>query len=215
MTYFNLNYITDPPDDELVNPQTQLNANFTEFDNKLQPFRKSPADFKNYTIPKGTEAFDPDPTHNDPTRIAAFTGTTWARSLNHIGPWTGWQLIDIRPPLLPRPGFPVQARVNSLTRQVELQGGVILNSTSDAFSRSTTYEITTDTTINDLTFAPVGGYYMEMASSSAITTAGGYAGAVAIVETKTNPSRVAISVRYQGDAGGGNFIMLDNVGWWF
>jgi hypothetical protein len=91
---------------------------------------------------------------------------------------------------------------------------VYVNSAQDAWNTATTYEITTDDA-SQTDFAPVNGMHIQQSSAGAITTANGFASAVVTVEPKTGPNRTAVSVRYQGDAGGGNFITLDNIRWWY
>lgn len=63
------------------------------------------------------------------------------------------------------------------------------------------------------TFAPApGGVTYYQAAASLVTAADSIATAsirVEVVGATTN-----IYARYQGDAGGGNFIMLDGLEWW-
>lgn len=213
MAYFDFNYVTDPPNDETVDEVTQLNDNWQEVANKINPFNQSPADFTGITVPKGTEAFDPEHAGSE-NRIAAWNGTTWIRSLNHGSAWNAWQLVPIRAPRVLRTGFPVAIRVNQVTRHVVLMGGVLFDAGSGAWTTNTTYEITTDAAIQQ-SLAPVGGLSYQQGATGMITTANGFASAVVEIKSATGPDRTAISVRYQGDAGGGNFIMLDGIEWWY
>lgn len=213
--YFDFNYVTDPPNDEKVSVVDQLNDNWQELDDKLTVFNQLPANFGAFAVPIGTEAYDPDPAHAEPDRIAVWTGSIWARGISAATAWgQAWQTIAIRSPLVIRTGFPVKARINNVIRCIQLTGGVYVNATQDAWNTATTYEITTDTAIqSDL--APVNGMHIQQCAAGAITTANGFASSVVTIEPKTSPSRTSISVRYQGDAGGGNFISLDNVRWWY
>jgi len=216
LAYFDFNYVTDPPNDETVDVETQLNNNWEEVDKKTTPFNQMPADFSGIgiPIPIGTEAFDPEHPGSE-HRIAAWNGTTWIRSLNHAAPWSGWQTMEIRSPVVIRTGFPVRARVDAIARRVVLSGGLYFNASQDPWPTGTTVEVTTDTAMG-ISLAPVnGGICCRQAAAGAITTTNGFASAVAIIETKTSPDRTALSIRYQGDAGGGNFVMLDGVSWWF
>lgn len=215
MAYFDFNYVTDPPNDEFVDVNTQLNDNWDELDRKLTPFNQMPADFTGIDIPVGTEAFDPDPGHDDFERIAVWNGTNWVRCLNHVTPWTPWQLVRLREPIVERSGFTLKAKVNPISRRIVLMGGVLFDTDASAWPTDTTVEITADVSIQDV-LAPVnGGVCVRQAATGQITTANGFASAVAIIEHKESPSRVAISVRYQGDAGGGNFVMFDGISWWY
>lgn len=214
--YFDFTYVTDPPNDEKVSAADQLNANWQELDEKLTAFNQVPADFTGIAVPIGTEAYDPDPSHGEPNRIAVWTGSIWARGISAASSWSAqpWQTVSIRSPLVSRTGFPVKAKINTVLRCIELAGGVYVNSAQDAWNTATTYEITTDDAIQ-ADFAPVNGMHIQQSSAGAITTANGFASAVVTVEPKTSPDRTSVSVRYQGDAGGGNFITLDNVRWWY
>lgn len=214
MAYFDFNYVTDPPNDETVDEVTQLNDNWDELDLKLTPFNQSPADFTGITIPVGTEAFDPDVSHDDFDRIAVWTGSIWARSINHASVWTGWQSVQLRSPVVERPNFPVMANVNAVARRVVLMGGVLVDDVASAWPTNTSIEITSDTAIQ-ANLAPVGGTSVQQGATGQITTANGFASANILIASESSPDRVAIRVRYQGDAGGGNFIMLDGISWWY
>lgn len=212
MAYFNFNYITDPPNDELVEEQSQLNANWDVVEEGLKPFNQNPPDFTGITIPKGTVSVNPLNTNN----IAAWDGTTWNGPVNPINIWENWQLVNIRAPVIHRPGHELKARIDIASRRIVLMGGVQLNATADAWDTATSYEITTDTAIQD-SLAPANADFtsIQQGGASQITAAGGFASSVIWIEKRATPSRTAISVRWQGDAGGGNFIMLDGVQWWY
>jgi hypothetical protein len=218
MAYFNFNYVTNPPADELVNEVTQLNNNWSEIELKTAPFNQMPANFAGVPIPGGiplgTEAFDPDPADADPNRIAVWNGTIWARSINHQSAWGAWQTLGLRAPIVARPGFPPKAKIDAIARHVVLTGGVQLNATADPMG-TTTYEITDDVSIQN-TLAPAnGGQSRQFGAAAALTGAGTFSNAMVLIDNKTGPNRTAISVRWQGDAGGGNFVMLDGVEWWY
>lgn len=214
MTYFNFNFVTDPPNDELVNVEAQINDNWEDVETKLLPFNQKPSDFGAIVKPKGTEAFRPTPGFEH--RISAWDGAEWRSSLAHSTSWGLWQTVLIRAPTVIRPNFPVVARVNAMLRKVEISGGVLFDGAASAWPTGTTVEITADTAIQT-SFAPANAakQAFQQVATGAITVANGFASAVAIVEQKAGPDRTAISVRYQGDAGGGNFIMLDGLGWYF
>jgi hypothetical protein len=215
LAYFDFNFVTNPPNDELVDEVTQLNENWEEVDRKISAFNSQPADFTGITVPIGTEAFDPEHP-GESYRVAVWNGTTWIRSLNHISAWASWQNIGLRAPVIARAtGYEVKARVDVVARRIVLMGGVQLNATADPWSTSTTYEITSDTAIQH-SFGPVSGVSYQQAATGQITTAGGFASAAVRIEKVAGPpARTAIYVRYQGDAGGGNFIMLDGIEWWY
>lgn len=211
---FDFNYVTDPPNDETVNVQAQLNDNWSELDEKLTIYNQQPGDFGAFPIPIGAEILDPDPAHGNTGRVAAWNGSQWIRSLNHSSTWTGWQSVAIRSPAVNRSTLPVMANVNPVYRRVILRGGVTFDAAASAWPTGTTVEITTDVAIQP-ELAPIRGLCARQGATGAITTANGFASAVILIESKTTPNRTAISVRYQGDAGGGNFVMFDGISWWF
>jgi hypothetical protein len=214
MTYFNFNYVTDPPNDEFVNVTTDLNDNLDEIDTKIRAFNQMPSNFTGITKPVGLEAFDESVLN--PNRVSVWDGTTWRGSVSHTSTWTVWQTIPIRSPVVIRTGFPVMARVNAWRREVVLSGGVQADGVASAWTTASNVEITTDAAIGT-SFLPANTAQMAIryGATGQITTASGFASAVVIIEKKTSPDRTAISVRYQGDAGGGNFIMLDGVSWYY
>jgi len=215
LAYFNFNYVTDPPNDETVDYTTQLNANWQDVANKIEPFNHQPAEFGDIPVPIGTEAFDPEHLESG-HRIAVWTGSQWARSLNHISAWTTWQPIEIRAPRAIRPFYEPEARIDAISRRVVLRGGVQYNAAADPWPTGTTLEITSDLAIQSA-LAPVNdGESYSQGATGQIVTANGFASAIIWIHLETIPTpRVAISVRYQGDAGGGNFVMLDGIEWWY
>ncbi|MFE1145204.1 hypothetical protein [Streptomyces rochei] len=215
MAYFNFEYVTDPPNDETVDFQTQLNNNWQEVANKIEPFNQQPGSFGDIPVPVGTECFDPDPTHASWHRIAVWTGSIWARSLNHQSAWTDWQPITVRAPHVARPLYEPEAKVDAIARRVVLRGGVLFNAAADPWPTGTTYEITSDAAIQPELVPVNGGESIQQGATGQILTAGGFAGAIIYINRNLTPDRVSINVRYQGDAGGGNFVMLDGIEWWF
>lgn len=214
MTYFDFNFVTDPPADEFVDVETQLNDNWEDVETKILPFNQKPSNFGAIPKPVGTEAFRP--TAGFEHRISVWDGAEWRSSLAHSTSWGLWQAVLIRAPTVIRPNFPVVARVNAMLRKVEISGGVLFDGAASAWPTGTTVEITADTAIQS-SFAPANTAKMavQQVGSSAITAVNGFASAVAMVEQKAGPDRTSISVRFQGDAGGGNFIMLDGLGWYY
>ena len=213
LAYFDFNYVTDPPNDEFVDEVGQLNDNWQEVADKINPFNQKPADFTGITVPVGTEAFDPEHVGSE-DRIAVWNGTTWIRSLNHTTSWDTWELVPVRAPRLIRTGFPLVYRLNQVTRRVVLMGGVQFDAGAGPWTTNTTYEITTDAAL-PVSLAPVGDLSYQQAATGQVTVANQFASAIIEIKAATGPDRTAISVRYQGDAGGGNFIMLDGIEWWY
>lgn len=213
MTYFNFNYITDPPNDELVDPVTQLNDNWQELANKIDGFNQLPSNIT--SPPVGTEAFYPlgtDPVEH--RRIAVYNGTTWYRSMSPNTGWTTWQAFTLRSPVAERTGFTPVIRANTFTRRIQVSGGVIHN-TGGAWPTSD-IEITGSAALLSANAPATGGSHYQQLATAGIMTANGFASAVARVELRNDPARTAIYVRWQGDSlASGNFIMLDGLQWWY
>lgn len=211
MAYFNFNYITPAPNDEFVNPVTQLNANIQEVENKTKGFSTKPETVVNPPI--GTEGLYPLDPPSDNYRVAVWNGTDWCRSISHNAGWTAWQAVNCRAPVVPRPGYPPAARVNVNLNLVELSGGVLYGASAPAWPTGYT-ELFTDTDFGAMFIPANGGFSMHQVATGQITTVAGFASAVVWAEG-VGGTRCAVKAAYQGDAGGGNFIMLNGVRWWF
>lgn len=210
MAYFVFNKVTDPPNDETVDAITQLNDNWQDVNDKLIGFNQSPNDITGPPI--GIEAFAPVP---DQARIAAWDGAVWRLSINHSSIWGSWQAVTLRAPVVERTGFPVMARVDPIGRRVVFSGGVYFNAAQDAWPTGSDVEITDDTAIGVSLSPSTAGLSYYQAATSQVTTAGGFASANVRIQEVTGPDRVGLFVRFQGDAGGGNFVMLDGLTWWY
>lgn len=209
MVYFNLNLVTDPPNDELVNVNTQLNLNWEEIANKLDPFQKMPTTLVN--PPKGTEAYYPlGSVASEHERIAVYNGSVWHRCLNQTAGITTWQGINIQSPVTPRLNYPPVARVDVYHRRVELAGALTYNNANQAFP-TTIIEVTTPAAISP-DIAPIGGSSVHEVAAGASAS---ISAAVVSVDLLSSPTRVAIRVKHQGNSPVGGYINLDQVGWWF
>jgi hypothetical protein len=210
MSYFNFNFVTDPPNDELVGPVTQLNDNWQDINDKTTGFNKLPNTLVN--PPVGTEAFYPGDPASDNNRIAVFNGTDWFRNFNRATGVTDWLTVDLISPFVVRPGWPVVARINASQRYVELAGGVQISASATAWPITSDQEFTTLDAI-DSSVAPVGGSAFKICATGQVVVASQFAQAT--VYAITVDDHVALRARYQGNSGGGNFIMLDGFKWWF
>lgn len=213
MAYFNFNYVTDPPNDQLVNYQTHLNNNWLEVNNKIKGFNVVPTTLVN--PPVGTEAYFPEAPASENTRIAVYDGTAWRRAINHTSGFTAWQPLTLRSPVVARPGYPPVVKLDIVNRRAILSGGVQYGAAAPAWP-TTIVEITDDLAM-DTTLNPInGGFSIHTGATAPVTVAGQFSSAVVYMEAvSTGTAHVAIKVGYQGSAGGGNFVMLDGISWWF
>lgn len=210
--YFNFNYVTNPPSDELVDETTQLNNNWSEVDNKLDPYNKQPTTL--VSPPIGTEALYPSGVSGDDSyRMAVWNGTTWSRVVNYSTVWGAWTSLGIRSPRNEHPSYPCRYRVDEVNRRVVLQGAVRYDGSSGAWPNSNV-EITTDTALS-LTYEPVGAIAIKQQATSSVVSAGGFNSAVVYVQKLTGPDRLAVNARWQGNSGGGNYVVLDGFTWWY
>lgn len=209
--------MTDPPNDELVNAETQLNANFQDLEDKLVGFNQSPGVIT--SPPTGIEAFFPTVDgDNSHQRIAVYDGTTWRLSRNMTSTWGPWQSMTavLDPIRSERTVAPLVFKVNTYMRRVVMSGGLHFNVAQAAWPLSRTAVFATGSGIIP-TYAPAGGglAYFQAATSQ-VTGANQVATAVIEVVYESAPvARVAIYITFQGDAGGGNFVQFDNVEWWY
>jgi hypothetical protein len=207
LPYFNFNYVTDPPNDETVNVETDLNDNFEELATKLDGFNKNP----NTIVgpPVGTEALVSG------NRVAVWDGTTWRLAFNQATSWTSWQTLTPKAPVGIQGGFTPKARVNPVIRCVQLTG--ILNyNAGAAWPTASDVDLFADTDIGP-TYAPVpGGLAHCQVATSQVTGVNQAATAnIRIQHITSGTARVGLFARFQGDAGGGNFVVLDKIEWWY
>lgn len=202
--FFDFNLITDPPGDELVDEQSQLNANLDKMDSRLNQFQQQP-DNTVVSPPVGTEALIGN-------IIRVWTGSAWRFADNPNSGWGSWATIALVAPYVHRTGFTLQYRVNTMIRKVELAGGLYAAAAQTAWPRSKV-QVTANTGGIPDTYKPVNNHPQTGAAGIG-TTAGQFAGARIWVESNAGNS-IKLSVSYQGDDIGGNFVMLDPVRWWY
>lgn len=202
MVFFNFNLITDPPADEFVDEQVHLNANMDKLDTRLNQFTFSPNTVT--SPPIGTEAFNA-------TSVAVWTGSSWRVPDAIPNGWSAWTTIPTQAPVAERPGWTPYWRVNPTIRCVELCGGFRADSVAGPWSK-TKVQVSSLTGI-PITYNPVYDSIQQIACGIS-STSGQFAGARLFIEAQvTNP--VKLSVAYQGDDVGGNFVMIDGVKWFY
>lgn len=208
MVYLNFNKITPAvPNDPLVNEQTQLNDNWTQLDTKLSPY-------PNQTTPTGMEAGQE---YFDGTgRFAVWDGAAIRLPDDIDSAWSAWTTMPILAPRVARSGFILKWRNNSLLRKVELNGGVQADGVASAWTLGTLFAYNSDTAgAIPASMTPIGGTHVSQAAAglSAGTTvvAAGYI----YVDKPGGNTFVRVRGQYLGGPGGGNFVMCDQVSWWY
>lgn len=207
MALFNFNLITNPPADEFVNEATQLNANWNDLETKLSWFQA----FGTIT----TGILDPGFEALISGRQAVWNGTAMRNPSSIPGTWSPWATLSPVSPYVLRTGFPIKWRSNNTLRKVELTGGFLNTVSASAFPH-TAYATLINAGISSA-FKPVGGTHFQHSATAAITSATvGVDVATArirVTQTSTNPC--VIDCHYLGADGGGNFVMLDGVEWYY
>lgn len=207
MTFFTFTLMTDPPGDPLVNEDTQLNDNWDSVDTRLAQFQVKPNTIA-ATVPIGTEAMQ-----NSSGSVAVHTGSgVWAFPGSIPAGWGAWTTLPLLAPVVERPSFTPKYRINTTIRKVELAGGLRADVSANPWARSKVQATANTGGIPDAN-KPVNNNIQQGAVGIG-TTDGQFAGARIHIESNAGNS-VKISVSYQGDDIGGNFVMLDNVKWFY
>lgn len=205
MAFFDFNLMTDPPGDPLVDETLQLNANWDKLDTRLSQFQVRPNTVA-AVIPVGTEAMRADGVIN------VWTGAAWRNPNSIPGNWGAWTTLPLLAPVVERPGFTPKYRINTIFRKVELAGGLRADVGAGAWAKAKVPVTTNAGGIPDANKPVSNG--IQQGSTGISAVAGEFAGARIFIESNAGNS-VLISVGYQGDNVGGNFVMLDNVKWFY
>jgi hypothetical protein len=205
-TYFNFNFITPAaPNDPLVDEAAHLNANWTEIDNKLAPYNNGTTVTP---VEIGQEYIDAS------GRFAVWDGTSSRVPDDIDAAWSAWTNIPMLAPRVIRPGFQPKWRSNSLLRKVELTGGIQFDSSANTWTAGSSFQFNALSTGSPASsFAPIGGTHRSQAAAA--LTAGTVVVAAGYITVDTSGAFVRMSAQYLGGPGGGNFIMLDQVWWWY
>lgn len=177
-----------------------------ELEDKLAPFQEDPGTVVN--PPLGTVAF----INGEP---GVWDGTQYNNNISH-NTWLDPQNLDLRVPRIMRTGFPPVVIINPWQRRIVCSGGVLYNVAADPWPTGSEVEITSDIAIpTDFSPLPNGLSYFQ-AGTSQVTGANQIATAnIRVALVAGPPARIGIFVRFQGDAGGGNFVQLDGLEWWY
>jgi len=209
MAYFNFTKIVPPaPNDPTVNEVTQLNNNWDHIETKLTPYVNGGS---LSGLETGQEYLGaPGP------RAAVWNGTARREPDDIDAAWTAWTAVPIISPRVTRPGNILKWRQNPLMRKVELRGGVLFDASSNAWTLGATFLITNDVaggipgTSFPVGVAMIGPTPTAIAAAPAIV-----AGAYVTVDKPGANTFCRIRVQYMGGPGGGNFIALDQIWWWY
>lgn len=205
MPFFNFNLLTDPPGDPLVDEDFAINQNMDKLDARLQQFATHPATI--VSPPLGTEAM-----FGSDTVVGVWQGSAWRVCDSIPGGWGAWTVLPLLAPVVERPLFTPKYRINTVARKVELAGGLRADAAAGPWARSKV-QITATTGGIPSANKPVYDSIEHQACGAGTVTAQ-YAGARVWIEANGTNS-VKVSVSYQGDDIGGNFVMLDGCRWFY
>ncbi|MFG2268098.1 hypothetical protein [Streptomyces sp. NPDC048720] len=206
--YFNFTKIApDPPNDPLVNVATQLNANWDELDAKLGPY-------VNGTTVTPTEAgqeyFDAS------NRYAVWDGAVKRVPDDIDAAWSAWNNMPIFSLRAPRSGFAFKWRNNSLLRMVELTGGIQVDASASAWTQGTNFTLNADTSgAIPASMAPIGGLMVTQCATALTAGTILVASGRVTVDKPAGNTFVRVRGQYLGGPGGGNFMQLEGVWWWY
>lgn len=208
MAYLNFNKIVPPaPNDPNVNEVTQLNDNWDELDNKLAPYIVGGTIFN---VEDGQEFFNSD-----------FDFCVYDTA-SGVGPddisegWSAWTTLPMATGRFPRPSFTPKWRNNPTYRMVELSGGVLFDAAAGPWPLGSNFLINADTSGSPPgSMQPIGNLHHSPAASGLTSGGSVVAAGFITVEQPLGHSFTRIRAQYLGGPGGGNFIMLDQVWWWY
>lgn len=205
MVYLNFTKITPAaPNDPNVDEVSQLNANWDLLDTKLAPYVNG-GTITN--VETGQEFINSG-------RYAVWDGAAIRYPDDIDAAWSAWTNIPMNAPRAIRPSFQPKWRNNTLLRMVELAGGIQFDSAASAWTLGSSFQfnaLSAGSPAN--TLGPVGGTFK--ATCAAALSAGTTVVAGGLITIDTSGSFVRMAAQYLGGPGGGNFLMLDQVWWWY
>lgn len=208
MVYFNfLKVAPAAPNDPVVNEVTQINNNWDHLDLKLQPYMIGGTISG---VETGQEFFDSN------FRYAVWDGAATIIPDDIDAGWSAWTNFPIASGRFARAGFTPKWRNNSLYRMVECTGGFNFDAGAGAWPMGTAFLLNGDTSGSPpASMVPVGGRHVGQAATALTGGTSVVAAARIVAEIPGGSSFVRLTGQYMGAGGGGNFIQLDQVWWWY
>lgn len=205
VNYLNFTKITPAsPNDPFVDEVAQLNNNWDLAETKLTPYMLGGA----ITMTQaGQESFDGS------FRYGVWDGAALRIPDDIDAAWSAWTAIPMLAPRAIRPSFTPRWRSNSLLRMVELSGGIQFDNVASVWTMGSSFQfnaLSAGSPAN--TLGPVGGKHVSPCATA--LTAGTSVTANGIVTIDVSGSFVRMAAQYLGGGGGGNFMELEQV-WWF
>lgn len=204
--YFNFNKIVPAaPNDPFVDEVAQLNSNWDQLDTKLAPYMNGGT---LSLAQAGQEFFDAG------FRYGVYDGAAQRLPDDIDGAWSAWTAIPMLAPRVIRTGLTPRWRSNSLLRVVELSGGVQFDATANPWTMGSSFQfnaLSAGSPAN--TLGPIGGKHVSPCGTG--LTAGTTVVASGYITIDTSGSFVRMAAQYLGGPGGGNWVQLEQVWWWY
>lgn len=209
MAYFNFTKIAPPaPNDPNVNEVTQLNDNWDVIETKMAPYIVGGVISD---VEEGQEFFS-----GVDFRFAVSDGVGIIFPDDIDAGWSAWTQMPIAATRTHRPGFTWRWRNNSMLRMVELSGGVLFNAAADPWTMGSTFTLNADSAgAIPASMLPIGGVHKSQAATALTAGTSVVAGAAITVDKPGPNTFLRVFAQYMGGPGGGNFIQLDQVWWWY
>lgn len=208
MAYFSFNKITPPaPDDPNVDEVTQLNENWDTIDLKIDPY------INGGTI-SDIEIGQEFPNANFDFCVQGSGGTVIPDDISEG--WSAWTNIPLLSPRSSPVGLTPKWRNNSLLRMVELTGAVTFNVAADPWTLGSSFLVNGDVVGSPPgSMQPIGNLHYSPAAAGLPADPAITAGGFITIEQPGGSTYTRIRAQYLGGPGGGNFISLDQVWWWY
>lgn len=204
--FLNFKKIVPPaPNDPSVDLASQINDNWDILDSGLNIYN-STGEFT--PTQAGQEWLAPN------YRFAVWDGANERYPDNIDLFWSAWTAIPLASGRAIRSGFTPKWRQNSLLRKVELVGGFQYDSAASTWPTSLVV-LNADTGSIPATYQPTGGKHVGQCATAVNTTGVVVAAGYVIVDKPAGNTNCRIQARYMGGPGGGNFLMLDQIWWWY
>ena len=206
MTYFNFFKIAPPaPADPLVNEDTQINDNWDHLDAKLQPYVSGGVISD---IETGQEFFDIN------FRFAVWNGAATRIPDNIDAAWSAWTAMPLAAGRAIQAGNTWRWRSNSILRMVEMSGGIQFDGAAGAWPAG--LQLCNADVAGAIPAAqqPIAGKHITIGGTGLIG-AGNTASGYIHVDKPGGNTFVRVRAQYLGAAGGGNFIHMSQVWWWY
>lgn len=212
MGFINLTKITPAaPNDPTVNEVTQLNNNWDEINTRLEKMKTSPGiiDVTDNPVANNVEIGMEAARSN---RLHVWDGSAWRFTDVHDTGWSAWTNIPLSISVASRPGFIPQYRTNSLLRLGELRGCLLKDGIASAWTHNLNVVASNAVSQPIASFTPVTVFSYMLGTSIPTTPTTQTAAARGFIN---GVDGWRLTVCWEGSSGGGNFISLDDMKWWY